>query len=122
MNNDAIKFSRNDPYIVVLHRELIQARIHYEGLREEPQNFDRIRDHKFSVKHLIEEIHETCRNCPHWQTGKQQLETLVDIRHDLESYYDEVFNHDSIEVQGRRFLLYHHEFYSLVRHLLKLII
>lgn len=120
MSQESLKLSKNDPYLIVLHRNLLQARIFYQELREEPQNIDRIRNHKFNVKWIKEEVHDACKNSPKWQSGRQHLESLIDIRHDLEDYYDVVFNNDSIEIQGRRFVENHHEFYAVLRHFLRL--
>jgi len=120
MSQDTSKLGTNDPQLVVLHRHLLLARRYYDLLRVEPRDRDKLRNHRFSTKCLREQIQEACKNSPKWQTGRQQLATLIELRHDLEDYWEEVFGDYRYDIQIRKFGEKHHEFYATLIQALRL--
>lgn len=101
-----------DPYLIVLFKLLIKVKTIYNSLiREHARSDDNLKRHKFSVRWLIEEITQACKNYPHWYRGRQRLGSLVDLKLELEEYFDKVLNKPIEETR----ILYgelNHEFYA----------
>lgn len=120
MSQESIKLWGKDPYLVVLYKEICLGLRFYRELLEDQGDTDKLRNHKYSVLNLQEEIEKACKNNPHWQRGRVQLDTLIEIRYEFRSYFNIVFEQESTEAQRVKFADKHQEFYASLRLLLNL--
>jgi len=120
MAQESAKLWKNDPHLIVLYNHLRIGNNIYTQLIRDKKHVEKLRSHKFNVKWLQEEIKDACRNNDKWLGGRQQLDTLIDIRYELSIYYDSVFADTPIEDQGEKFELHHQEFYAVYKQLLRL--
>ena len=103
----------DDQQLVVLYKLLERTEQIYNTLREQGNDASEltIKRHKFGVEWVLDEILRACRNHTNWYRGRQQLGRLVDLRMDLNDYYEKVLNQPEGQ-RARLFRDHHHEFYA----------
>ena len=106
----AVRLWLGDPHLAVLRKLVIEARNIYLNLtvvQEKPEEL--LMKHKFSVEWLIEEIIYTVRKYDKWSRGRTKLPRLLEIRYELQTYFNKtlVFPYEEVV---RLFDIYHADF------------